>query len=360
MTDPNSGNDNSGTMAVQARQRFDEDALRNWFIDQVDPSAAQRFQVSQFKGGQSNPTFLVAAGNARYVVRRKPSGALLPSAHAVDREYRVMKALAGTGVPVPGVHALCEDARVIGTTFYVMDFVDGRVLWDPKLPEATAAERTQVCDQMNQVLAALHEVDVAAAGLADYGKPTNYLQRQVDRWTKQYRASETESIEAMERLIEWLPAHLPPEGAATVVHGDYRLDNLVFAHREPKILAVLDWELSTLGDPLADFAYHCMAWELAPPFRGIADLSEAQLDEMGLPSERAYVDRYCARRGLKPIPPEHWTAYMAFNLFRGAAISQGIMARALAGNAASEHALESGRAARSIAEAGWAQVARLG
>ncbi|RYY91133.1 MAG: phosphotransferase family protein [Comamonadaceae bacterium] len=346
----------SGTTAVHERQRFDEPALQQWFVDRVDPSAARRFAVTQFKGGQSNPTFLVETPDARYVVRRKPAGMLLPSAHAVEREFRVMQALAATDVPVPRVHALCEDASVIGSSFYAMDFVDGRILWDPTLPDATTAERGAICDEMNRVLAALHGVDPAAIGLGDYGRPGNYLQRQVDRWSRQYRASETERIDAMEQLMAWLPANLPPQQGTSIVHGDYRLDNLVFAHGEPRIVAVLDWELSTLGDPLADFAYHCMAWHLSPPFRGLAHLSPSRMAELNLPSERAYVDAYSRRRSVPEVPPEQWRAYMAFNLFRAAAIAQGIMGRALAGNASNAHALDAGRQARTLAEIGWAQI----
>lgn len=346
----------SGTTPVHERQRFDETALQQWFTDHVDPTARRRFDVSQFKGGQSNPTFLVETPTARYVVRRKPAGVLLPSAHAVEREFRVMKALAGTDVPVPHVHALCEDASVIGSNFYVMAFVDGRVLWDPALPDVSTDERGAICDEMNRVLAALHDVDPNAVGLGDYGRPGNYLRRQVDRWSKQYRASETDRIEAMEQLMAWLPEHLPPQQSTSIVHGDYRLDNLVFAHDAPRIVAVLDWELSTLGDPLADFAYHCMAWHLSPPFRGIADLSAARKAELKLPSERAYIDAYSRRRAVPEVPPAHWRAYMAFNLFRAAAIAQGIMGRALAGNASNAHALEAGRQARTLAEIGWAQV----
>jgi aminoglycoside phosphotransferase (APT) family kinase protein len=347
-----------GTTEVQERQRFDETALRHWFAARVDPGANAGFRVSQFKGGQSNPTFLVETPNRRYVVRRKPSGELLPSAHAVDREFRVMQALAGSGVPVPRVHALCEDPEVIGTSFYVMDWVDGRILWDPKLPGLAAAERTALCDDMNRVLAALHDVDLDAAGLRDYGRPGNYIERQVVRWTRQYRASETQRIQAMEDLLDWLPRHLPPESAPRIVHGDFRLDNLVFAHDAPRVIAVLDWELSTLGDPMADLAYHCMAWRLPPPFRGLGDLDAAELASRGLPAEDDYVARYCARRGLERASAPTWRFYTAFNLFRAAAIAQGIMGRALAGNASNARALDAGRQARQLAELGWQRVER--
>jgi len=341
-----------GTAAVQERHRFDEGRLQAWFKQQVDDSAGA-FRVSQFKGGQSNPTFLVELGAQRYVVRRKPPGTLLPSAHAVDREYRVMHALQGSGVPVPKVHALCMDDAVIGTAFYVMAFVDGRVLWDPKLPELSAAERMTICSEMNRGLAALHDVDVHAAGLDDFGRPGNYIARQVARWTKQYRASETERIEAMDALIDWLPAHVPPSSRSAVVHGDYRLDNLVFDHREPRLIAVLDWELSTIGHPLADFSYHCMSWHIPPGmFRGIGGLDLAAL---GIPDETSYVRSYCERTG-RADPQAvmaDWNFYLAYNMFRLAGILQGIAKRVVAGTASSEQARQSGAGARPLAEMGW-------
>lgn len=343
----------SGTTDVQPTQRFDQARLQQWFASHVDEDARGRFGIRQFKGGQSNPTFLVDAGRHRYVLRRKPSGELLPSAHAVDREFRIMKALAQTEVPVPRVHALCEDDEVVGSAFYVMDYMDGRILWDPRLPEASREERGLICDDMNRVLAALHEVDVEAAGLVDFGRTGNYIERQIARWTRQYRASETERIEAFENLIAWLPRHVPAETATRIVHGDFRLDNLVFAHDAPRVIAVLDWELSTLGDPMADFAYHCMAWHLPPPFRGLGDLPSTQLAKLGLPSVERYLARYCERRRLPAVTTATWRFYGAFNLFRAAAIAQGIMGRALAGNASSAHALEAGRQARALAELGW-------
>ena len=349
----------TGTAPVQARHGFDAAALQRWFERHVDARVGT-LRVAQFRGGQSNPTFLVEGDSRRYVVRRKPPGELLPSAHAVDREFRVMQALQGRGVPVPEVHAVCEDDSVIGSAFYVMAYVDGRVLWDPKLPELPPEERVRIYDEMNHVLAALHDVDVQAAGLADFGRPGNYIARQVARWTRQYRASETEHVEAMERLIEWLPEQVPDATGASVVHGDYRLDNLVFAHDEPRLIAVLDWELSTLGDPIADFAYHCMAWHLQAPFRGLADLDAQGLAAQSLPNEADYLRDYCERRGVPPVPAAHWNFYMAFNLFRAAGIAQGIMGRALAGNASSPHALEAGRQARQLAELGWQQVRRAG
>lgn len=346
------------TTAVRAGHRLDEEALRTWWIDHVDSSARQRFGLAQFKGGQSNPTFLVETPDGRYVLRRKPAGTLLPSAHAVDREFRVMRALADSAVPVPRVHALCTDAAVIGTMFYVMDCVPGRILWDPHLPGMANSERTALYDDMNRTLAALHEVDVAAVDLADYGRTGGYIARQLDRWTRQYRASETEPIEAMEQLIAWLPRHQPADTGTRLVHGDFRLDNLVFAQDAPRVVAVLDWELSTLGDPMVDFAYHCMAWRLPPSVRGLGDLDAAQLQTAGIPTVSAYLARYCERRGLPRVDAQTWRFYEAFNLFRAAAIAQGIMGRALAGNAASSEALQAGRQARQLAELGWHGVGR--
>lgn len=348
----------TGTIPVQQRHSFDESALKTYFSQHVEAKLAG-FRVSQFSGGQSNPTFLVEAGAQRYVVRRKPPGPLLASAHAVDREYRVMSALRDTEVPVPRVYALCEDDTIIGTTFYVMQFVDGRVLWDPTLPGMSTAHRGAICDEMSRVIAALHAIDPAAVGLADYGRPGAYIARQVVRWTRQYRDSETERIDAMDRLIAWLPAHLPAEGRPALVHGDFRLDNLVFSHREPRLIAVLDWELSTVGDALADFAYHCMAWRLPAALRGLGELDAAQLAHDGLPSERQYRAAYLTRRGLPEVDPITWAFYVAFNFFRAAAIAQGIMARALNGSASNAHALEAGRQARRLAEMGDRQIDTL-
>jgi len=341
-----------GTRPVTERQRFDSDALGAWLSQHVDGFAGP-LAIEQFAGGQSNPTFKLITPSRTYVMRAKPgpTAKLLPSAHAIEREYRVMHALADTDVPVAKMLALCEDESVIGRAFYVMAFVEGRVLWDPSLPGMTPAERSAIYDEMNRVIAALHSVDVVAAGLADYGKPGNYFARQIGRWSKQYLASETEHIEAMQRLIEWLPQHMPDEAGerVSIVHGDYRLDNLIFAPHEPRVLAVLDWELSTLGDPLADFAYHCMAWHVDPAqFRGIAGLDWATL---GIPDEAQYVERYCARTGFE-IHGD-WNVYLAYNMFRIAAILQGIMKRVVDGTAASAQALDAGRRAKPMAELAW-------
>ncbi len=289
---------------------------------------------------------------------------LLPSAHAIEREFRVMSALKDTPVPVPAMHLLCEDESVIGRAFYVMEFVQGRVLWDQSLPGMTNTERGAVYDEMNRVIAELHKVDVQAIGLADYGKPGNYFERQIGRWTKQYQASITEPIEAMDRLIEWLPAHIPAgardESQVSVVHGDFRLDNLVFHPTEPRVLAVLDWELSTLGHPLADFSYHCMSWHIPHQMsRGIGGLDIAAL---GIPDEREYVRRYCERtgRGAPEALMADWNFYLAYNLFRIAAILQGIAKRVVDGTAASAQAREAGAGARPLADMGWRFAQRAG
>jgi aminoglycoside phosphotransferase (APT) family kinase protein len=314
--------------------------------------------VEQFKGGQSNPTYRLAAEDGKaYALRRKPPGKLLPSAHAVDREYRVISALHPVGFPVARPLVLCEDESVIGTAFYVMDCVEGRVLWDQSLPGMSRAERAAIWDELNNIISKLHLVDYRTVGLEGFGKPGSYIERQVARWSKQYQASETEPMEAMDNLIAWLPKNIPPETGTTVVHGDFRLDNAIFHPTEPKILAVLDWELSTLGDPLADFAYHCMSWHIPPgQFRGIAGLDLASL---GIPSEKDYVARYCERTGRAGIEQSHWDFYMAYNLFRIAAILQGIMKRVVDGTAASVHARDAGMRARPMAELGWRQVEKI-
>jgi aminoglycoside phosphotransferase (APT) family kinase protein len=310
--------------------------------------------VQQFSGGQSNPTFLVQSANHRYVLRRKPPGKLLPSAHAVDRECRVIAALAESKVPVAKAYALCEDSAVIGTAFYVMDYVEGRLFWDAALPEVAAPGRRAIYEELTRVIAALHSVDYVAAGLGDFGKPGRYIERQVARWTQQYRASETESIDAVEHLIEWLPKHVPADEQTSIVHGDFRLDNAIFDAQEPRILAVLDWELSTLGHPLVDLAYLCMRYHLsADQFRGLGGLDPAALQ---IPSEAECVADYCRRRGLAPVAPQDWTYYLAFNMFRLTGILQGVLARAIQGNASSATALEAGRRARPLAEQAWALV----
>ena len=345
-----------GTRPVAEAHRFDVGALEAYLREKVAGFRGP-LEVEQFKGGQSNPTFRLRTPERSYVLRRKPPGKLLPSAHAVDREYRVITALGASEVPVPRTYALCTDEAVIGTMFYVMEDVPGRVLWDPTLPGMAPGERRAIFDEMNRVIAKLHTTDYAAIGLAEYGKPGNYFARQIDRWSKQYLASETEKIEAMDRLIAWLPGNIPAGDDTSIVHGDYRLDNMIFHARDPRVLAVLDWELSTLGHPMADFAYHAMAWRLSPrEFRG---LRGHDLAALGIPGEEEYVDMYLARTG-KPRPaPRDWEFYIVFNLFRAAAIFQGVMARAVAGNASSAQAVETGKRARPTAEFAWALVERL-
>ena len=348
----------TGTRPVTGQHAFDVGALAAWLQARL-PGFAGPLAVEQFKGGQSNPTYKLLTPGATYVMRSKPgpSARLLPSAHAIEREFRVMAALAGHGVPVPAMLTLCEDESVVGRAFYVMSFVDGRVLWDQSLPGMTRSERGAIYDEMNRVIAALHCVDIAAAGLSDYGRPGNYFDRQIARWGKQYQASVTQPIEAMDRLIDWLPAHMPAsardETKVAVVHGDYRLDNLVFHPTEPRVLAVLDWELSTLGHPLADFSFHCMAWHIPPgAFRGIGGLDHAAL---GIPTEADYVRRWCERTRL--AEPDalaaDWNFYLAYNLFRMAAILQGIAKRVEDGTASSAQARQAAAGARPLAELGW-------
>jgi aminoglycoside phosphotransferase (APT) family kinase protein len=316
-------------------QDLDLARLEPWLREQI-PTLDAALSVEKFAGGQSNPTFKLSAGDSHYVLRRKPPGELLASAHAVDREFRVLDALRDTDVPVPNAIALCTDDSVIGSMFYVMEHLEGRIFWDPAVPEVNNEERTAIYDEMNRVLAALHRVNVDTAGLTDYGKPGNYYARQIGRWTKQYRASETEVVAEMEALIDWLPNHIP-EGDETValVHGDYRLDNMIFHPREPRIIGILDWELSTLGDPLADLAYQLMAWRF-PREGGISGLEGLDRSSLGLPSDEDYIAAYCHRTGRDGI--DNWPFYMAFCFFRIAAILQGIKKRAQIGTASSAEA----------------------
>jgi len=341
----------TGTRPVPPGQAFDTARLAQWLRDNVDGFTAE-VTIEQFRGGQSNPTYLVSAGGQRHVLRRKPTGVLLPSAHAVDREYRVIRALAGSEVPVPRAYASCEDPAVIGSAFYLMEYVEGRIFWDPTLPDLAAGERAAIYDELNRVVAALHRVDPAAVGLADFGRPGHFVERQVARWTRQYRASQAEPIEAAERLIEWLPQHVPREGETRIVHGDYRLDNVIFDARKPRIVAVLDWELATLGEPLADFAYHAMSWHLpAGAARGLAGIDLAAL---GIPSAGDYVERYRSRTGARDVAAAEWSYYLVFGMFRLVGILQGVAARARQGNASSAHAAAAGRRARPLAEQAWA------
>ena len=344
--------DFAGTMPVSDQQRFDEASLGRWLHAHL-PGFAGLDRIEQFRGGQSNPTFLLtAADGSQYVLRKKPAGALLPSAHAVDREFRVISALRGSDVPVARPLCLCTDVSVIGTMFYLMEYAAGRNFWDATLPGMTAPERAALYDEINRVIVALHTLDYGAAGLGDYGKPGNYFARQIGRWSGQYRASETERIEAMEKLLQWLPANIPPGEETALVHGDYRLENMIFHPREPRILAVLDWELSTLGDPLADLAYNCILYHT--PGATTGGLMGVDFAATGIPREADYLADYCRRTGRTKI--EAWSFYLAFSLFRLAAIAQGILGRALQGNASSESARQVGGQARLLADAAWRMV----
>ena len=347
----------TGTKPVAPQHTFDTERLAAFMREKVEGFGGA-LQVEQFKGGQSNPTFKLTAGGKAYVLRRKPPGVLLPSAHAVDREFRVISALASTDVPVAKTYALCADPEVIGTMFYVMDCVDGRVIWDPALPAMTRTERAAIYDELNRVIAALHRVDPVTVGLADYGKPGNYIERQVARWSTQYRAAQTQQIAAADALMDWLPQRIPKGDETAIVHGDYRLDNVIFHPTEPRILAVLDWELSTLGHPLVDFAYHCMTWRMAGEgSRGLGDLD---LPSLGIPIEADYVRSYLRRTGRsESISAADWDFYLVFNMFRLASILQGIAKRAEQGNASNAQALAAGARARPLAEQAWALAQRL-
>ena len=347
-----------GTKAVSGAHQFDESALQAW-LSQHLPSFKGPLTVEMFKGGQSNPTYKLITPSQSYVMRAKPGpvAKLLPSAHAVEREFKVMQGLQNTAVPVAKMHVLCEDESVIGRAFYVMEFVQGRVLWDQTLPDLSNTQRAGIYDEMNRVISALHTVAYKECGLADYGKPGNYFERQIGRWSKQYLASETQPIAEMNNLMQWLPANMPASALdgskVSIVHGDYRLDNLMFHPTDNKVMAVLDWELSTIGHPLADFSYHCMAWHIPPgTFRGIGGVDVASL---GIPTESEYIHKYCDRTGLA-TPSDlktDWYFYLAYNMFRIAAILQGIAKRVEAGTASSEQAKTSGAGARPMAELAW-------
>jgi aminoglycoside phosphotransferase (APT) family kinase protein len=344
------------TIPVPEHQRVDLRALQAW-VERNVPRCAGPLRAERFAGGQSNPTYKLTLPDGRALVMRAkpgPQAKLLPSAHAVDREYRVQRALRGAGFPVPEMLALCEDEGVIGRAFYLMEYIAGRVLIDPTLPGRTPAERAALFDELNRVIALLHGLDPQAVGLETYGKPGNFFERQISRWTKQYRAAETERVEAMERLIDWLPKNIPAGEETAIVHGDYRMGNVMYHPAEPRIVAVLDWELSTLGHPLADLAYHCMQWHTpAGPYGGLAGLP---LTELGIPTETEYVRAYCRRTGRADIGP--WEFYVAYNFFRSAGILQGIIKRALDGTASSPDAYRDVARTRAIAELGWALAER--
>ena len=327
---------------------IDPSRLGPW-LDAHVPDFRGPFTLAKFPGGQSNPTYRIDAASGRYVLRRKPFGPLLPSAHAVDREYRLIAALHPTGFPVAQPHGLCSDDGVIGAMFYVMQLVEGRTQWDGSLPGMAPAERAASYAAMIDTLAALHAIDPAAVGLSDYGRPGNYFERQVARWTKQYRASETGRIESVERLIDWLPRTLPPQDRTAIVHGDYRIDNLIYAPDAPRVAAVLDWELSTLGDPLADFSYLLMNWVTVP--EGRSGLLGLDLDALGIPTLDAAVARYCTATGRAGLPDLNW--YFAYNLFRLTGIVQGIKKRVLDGTASSAQAAETAERVVPLADAAW-------
>ena len=340
----------SGTRAVRAAHEFDVAALDRYLQDNLSGYEGP-LTVKQFKGGQSNPTYLLEASSSRYVMRRKPPGALLKSAHAVDREYRVIQALHQAKFPVPTPYLLCADESIVGTMFYIMEFVDGRIFWDLDLPGIESSERAAIYDNVNKTLAELHNIDVADIGLSDYGKAGNYFERQISRWSKQYVASETERIEAMHRLIDWLPQNVPEDESSSIVHGDFRLDNLVIHPHEPRVIAVLDWELSTIGHPIGDFTYHLMAWQMPDIGIGSAGLLGKDLRRLGIPEEHDYVRTYCNRTGRGDI--EHRDFYSAYNFFRIAAIVQGIAGRVRDGTAASAHAAAAAKAVPPLAEMAW-------
>ncbi len=342
----------SGTKEIAAPLAIDLERLQAFLASRL-PEFDAPLVARQFKGGQSNPTYLLEANARRYVLRRKPPGKLLPSAHAVDREFRVVSVLAARGFPVARPVIYCDDEAVIGTAFYVMKFVEGRVIWEPHMPDADARERAAVYDAMNATLAHLHAFEPAALGLSAFGRGENYVARQIQRWSKQYHASQTRPIEEMDALIAWLPRHLPPPAPVRLVHGDYRLDNIILAPSQPNVLAVLDWELSTLGDPLADLAYHLMQWDMPPSETGagVGTLLGFDLAALGIPSRADYVAAYVSRTGLDPRP--HLPVYLAYNFFRLAAIFQGIVGRARDGTATSEEATAMAPLVRPLALKAW-------
>jgi aminoglycoside phosphotransferase (APT) family kinase protein len=348
---------NSGTIEVRTAHRFDRSSLEHWMAKNVAGFVGP-LQVEQFKGGQSNPTYKLVTPARSYVLRRKPPGKLLPGAHAVDREYRVISALRAQGFPVAEPLALCEDETVIGTAFYVMEMVEGRIFWEAAFPEVSREERPLCFDAMNATLASLHRIDPAAAGLEDYGKPGNYFARQIGRWSKQYLGDvEAGRLRSMDRLVEWLPDHIPAdEGEARVIHGDFRCDNMIFHPSEPRVLAVLDWELSTLGHPLADFSYHLMMYRM--PAGITAGLAGLDLPALNIPSEAEYVAAYCGRTGRSGIADLDF--YIAFNMFRLAAILHGIKGRVARGTAASAHAEAAVAGLEGLADLAWAQAELAG
>lgn len=350
------GEANSGTTPVRSGYALDLAALDAWMRDEVSDYAGP-LHIEQFRGGQSNPTYKLVTPRKSYVLRKQPPGALLKGAHAVDREAKVLAGLGRAGFPVAAVHGVCTGPQILGTLFYVMDMVEGRIFWDAALPGLEARERGQLFDAMNATIASLHGIDYEAVGLADYGRPGNYFERQIARWSKQYLDDADAGRDPwMDRLVEWLPAHIPADDATSIVHGDFRIDNLIFHPTEPRVLAVLDWELSTLGHPGADFAYHAMMYRMPPHI--VAGLGGTNPAALGIPEERDYLAAYCTRRGLAAMPG--YDFYIAFNFFRLAAIFHGIKGRALRGNAASAQARERAAVLPELARLAWAQAERAG
>jgi len=346
----------SGTGDIRAGQEIDPIRLAAWMADNVEGFAGP-LAIEQFKGGQSNPTYKLITPRQNYVLRRKPPGILLPSAHAVDREYRVISALHAQGFPAPRTFGLCKDDAVIGTWFYIMDCVEGRVIWDATFPDATVATRAAYFDAMNKTIADLHMIDIDQASLADFGKPGNYFARQIGRWSKQYvEDPDAGRVASMDKLVEWLPANIPPGDETSVVHGDYRCDNMIFHLSEPRVLAVLDWELSTLGHPLADFSYHLMMYRMPPS--ATTGLVGNDLQALGIPSEADYVAAYCARTGRSGIADLDF--YVAYNMFRLAGIVHGIRGRVVRGTAASAHARKTAEGVELLADLAWAQAQKVG
>lgn len=347
----------AGTKEVSAAHAFDVKKLEAYLADRIEGFQTP-LEVRQFKGGQSNPTYQLITPNRKYVMRRKPPGKLLPSAHAVDREFKVISALYPTGFPVAKPYVLCEDEGIAGTMFYVMDCVEGRVLWEGALPGMDKKQRWATYDAMNETLARLHNFDHVKLGLEEFGKPTAYVARQISRWTKQYQMSETETIDEMNKLIEWLPKHLPEEGKPSIVHGDYRLDNMILHPTEPKVLAVIDWELSTIGDPLADFTYHLMQWQQDGANTTAGSVMNVDKEALGIPTMEQYVKMYCERTGRTSTPNMDY--YAAYNFFRLGGILQGIVGRVRDGTAASANAAQNASAVRPLAIRGWHYAKRAG
>ncbi len=357
MTEPTRQEQFSGTKDVAETHRFDEARLAEYMEAHVEGYEGP-LEVRQFKGGQSNPTYQLITPNKRYVLRRKPPGKLLKSAHMVDREYKVITALHGAGFPAPKTYCLCEDESITGTIFYIMDMVEGRIYWEGAMPEVERTERGQIFDAMNDTLARLHNIDYKVIGLEDYGRPGNYFARQISRWTKQYQLSETSDIPSMNKLIDWLPNNIPHDEATSIVHGDYRLDNMVLHPTEPKVIAVLDWELSTIGHPLGDFTYHLMQWRM--PIQGTSGgtLVGADLEALGIPTEEEYIKAYCRRTGRDGI--ENIDYYFAYNFFRLAGILQGIVGRVRDGTASNEHAAAMADLVGPLGDAAWGFAERAG